>query len=47
LGVRRFFVMTVVLALLTAPPAPAVTPPAIDPAAVPPDTTGPDTPMPG
>src|ERR1700730_7993534 len=37
LGVRRFFVMTVVLALLTAPPAPAVTPPAIDPAAVPPD----------
>lgn len=41
---RRFFLMTVVLALLTAPPALAIAPPAIDPGAMPPDQTGPDTP---
>ena len=44
---RRFFLMTVVLAVLaalTAPAALAIQPPTIDPGAVPPDTLGPDTP---
>jgi membrane-anchored mycosin MYCP len=36
--------MTVALALLTAPPALAISPPSIDPGAVPPDVTGPDQP---
>jgi membrane-anchored mycosin MYCP len=36
--------MTVALALLTAPPALAITPPPIDPGALPPDVTGPDQP---
>lgn len=41
---RRILLVTVALALLTAPSALAVAPPAIDPGAVPPDTTGPDQP---
>ncbi|SON59829.1 Mycosin-1 [Mycobacterium simulans] len=41
---HRILLMTLALALLTAPPALAITPPAIDPGAVPPDVTGPDQP---
>lgn len=41
---RRILLVTVALALLTAPPALAISPPAIDPGAVPPDQTGPDRP---
>jgi membrane-anchored mycosin MYCP len=36
--------VTLLLALVTAPPAVAIDPPTIDPAAVPPDETGPDSP---
>jgi membrane-anchored mycosin MYCP len=45
--VPRFAVLTVVLilALLSAPPAVAVSPPAINPDALPPDVTGPDQPL--
>lgn len=41
---HRIVLMTVALALFTAPCASAITPPAIDPGAVPPDVTGPDQP---
>ncbi|CAM4471633.1 Thermophilic serine proteinase precursor [Mycobacterium basiliense] len=41
---HRLLLMTVVLAMLTAPPALAISPPSIDPGAVPPDVTGPDEP---
>jgi len=43
--VHRILLMTVALAVLTAPPALAIAPPTIDPGATPPDTTGPDQPM--
>jgi membrane-anchored mycosin MYCP len=42
--VRRILLIAVTLALLTAPPALAITPPSIDPGAVPADQTGPDQP---
>lgn len=44
---HRIFPITVALtlALLSAPPASAVSPPSIDPGAVPPDVTGPDQPL--
>lgn len=43
---RRVVVLLIAfaLAMLSAPPAPAVEPPVIDPAALPPDVTGPDQP---
>ncbi|MGB9302309.1 MAG: type VII secretion-associated serine protease mycosin [Mycobacterium sp.] len=41
---HRFLLVTIALAVLTAPPALAITPPAIDPGAVPADVTGPDQP---
>lgn len=41
---RRILLIAVTLALLTAPPALAITPPSIDPGAMPPDQTGPDQP---
>lgn len=41
---HRLLAMTVALAVLTAPPALAITPPTIDPGALPPDVTGPDQP---
>lgn len=41
---HRIWLVTVALALLTAPPVLAITPPPIDPGALPPDVTGPDQP---
>jgi membrane-anchored mycosin MYCP len=37
--------VTLMLVLVTAPPASAISPPSIDPGAVPPDVTGPDQPL--